>query len=82
MDRRYLVEESQPFGVVHEMRIMPGTPCDYGYEKKSTGPETVRFDNGYDHAPSLANQAPNAMAYANRNLDNCFAWTGKPERGI
>jgi hypothetical protein len=78
MDRRYLVEEAQAFGVVHNAKVMTGSPCDYGFSAKSLGDKTVRNNHGATHGPSLADQAPNALAYGHRNLDNPFAWTGHP----
>ncbi len=78
MDRAHLVEQSQPFGEVHNMRVMPGAPCDYGFESKSLGPTEVRMNNGYVHGPSLADQAPNAQAVAAAHLSDPFWCTGRP----
>ena len=75
--REILLDRPQPFGVVSEQKVMAGAPCDYGFEKKSLGMDTVRMNHGQTHGPSLADKAPNALNYAHRNLDNPFAWTGR-----
>lgn len=79
--RDFLVEQSQPFGQVNQVRTMPGTPCDYGFSGKSLGDTTVRNNNGGNHAPSLSNPNPNAEAKAHAHIDNPFFWTGKPVGG-
>ena len=77
-----LVEQGQPFGVVHDMKVMPGAPCDYGFMAKSLGPDTVRMNHGQTHGPSLANQAPNAMAVGTAHISDPFWCTGRPQRSI
>ena len=74
--REVLLEHHQPFGVVHEMKVMPGAPCDYGFESKPLGPETVRMNHGADHGPSFKDKAPSAHSYASRYDDQPFEPVG------
>ena len=74
--REILLDQAQPYGVVHEVHTFAGSPCDYGFMSKPLGPESVRLNHGADHAPSFKDKAPNAHAYACRNSDQPFAPVG------
>ena len=82
MDREFLVEQAQPFGKVVNSKVMPGTPCDYGYSAKSLGDTTVRNNHGVNHGPSFADKGAGAQSYAHRYMDNPFAPTGHPVRRV
>ena len=76
--RGYLVDQNQPFGMVKETPMHPGTPCEYGYSAKGLGDKAVILNHGSDHAPTLASHAPGAMAQAMAHHTDPYFWTGKP----
>ena len=79
--RKLLVDEKQVFGgVKNERTDIGGTHCNYGLSAKPCGDTSVRLNNGHDHGPSFANQAPNAGAIAGRNANNTFAFMGHPKK--
>lgn len=80
--RRNLLNEKQPFGQVHEHRCMPAPLNGPAGERNMPGKERVVGNNGFDHAPPIKD-SPNAgaEAYASRNNDNPFAWSGRPAKG-
>ncbi len=80
MDKRFLVEEAQPFGQVRDTKAMSGSPCDYGFSAKSLGDKTVRDNHGYNHGPSFADKAPDAQARANAHMSDPYFWTGHPSK--
>lgn len=73
---KVLVDESQPFGVVKNERTGMGSPCDYG-GRNAMGALTERPNHGFDHGPSLMNQAPGAGAKAAAHNSDPFYWTGR-----
>jgi hypothetical protein len=75
--RQFLVEQSQPFGLVSNTPMHPGNPSETGFSAKSTGMPDVVLNHGFNHAPSFANPGANGQAIANRNQGNPFAFVGK-----
>ena len=78
--RKNIINEHQPFGVVHNEKSMGGTgrPMEMGH--KSLGAQTVRANHGADHGPSFADKNPSAHSDACAHVDNPFFWTGRPKR--
>ena len=54
-DRAHLVEQSQPFGVISEMRTVASNPIYVG-QGNSTGALNEIANHGADHGPSFADQ--------------------------
>lgn len=51
-----LVDQAQPFGVVHNFQAHPSTPINGSNPPKSLGPETERKNNGANHAPGFGSK--------------------------
>jgi hypothetical protein len=79
--RQNLLNMKQPFGSVQNHKEMPAPMNGPEGSRNAPGSEKVVGNNGFDHAPPIKdNPNPGAEAYACRNYDNPFAWTGKPGR--
>lgn len=78
--RTNLLNQSQPFGNVKDERPMDGMGRPKAMDSKPLGGETMRGNAGLDHGPSFADKNPGAHAYACRNVNNPFAWTGHPKK--
>lgn len=78
--RKNLVDQTQPFGVVHKANAFPSNvPIKPGV-RNDLGANKVVGNNGFNHAPPiLSNPNPGAGAYAGRFADNPFHFTGHPK---
>jgi hypothetical protein len=74
-----LVKRKQPFGEVNQHEPMGGEGKPHAMDYKPLGEYCRVGNNGLDHGPSFADKNPGAHAYASRNMDNPFAWTGCPK---
>lgn len=75
----FLVDEAQAFGLVKEQRMHPGSACMAGGHNPVSA-LTERSNMGYDHGPSLMNQAPGAQAKAAAHNSDPFYWSGHPRK--
>jgi len=76
-DRKYIIDQKQPFGFVKETPMMGGSPSDHGYSAKPLGDKQVISNHGFGNKVHEQNSA-GAEAYACRGANNPFGWTDKP----
>lgn len=76
-DRKYIIDQKQPFGFVKETPMMGGSPSDHGYSAKPLGDKQVISNHGF--ANKIHEQdSSGAQAFASRGNSNPFGCTGKP----
>ncbi len=77
--RKFILDETQPFGVVRQTNSMGGMGRPAEHINRPLGNVTMIPNNGADHGPSFADKNPGAHAQACAHYDNPFYWSGRPK---
>ncbi len=75
----FVLNDKQPFGVVHEHKAHPGEGRPAEHVNRPLGRETQVPNNGVDHPASVANKNPGAHEQACKHVDNPYYWSGHPK---
>lgn len=75
---KFIINDKQPFGEVHDQNEHPGTlPNHPGHSNGNLGRDTYNGNNGRTIVESFADKNPGAYDYACRGRDNPFEPVGK-----
>jgi hypothetical protein len=76
-DRRFLVEQMQPFGDVKEERAHPGQPSEGGFSSKPLGDLKQVRNYGIDQSPPSGDHSASAKRIVAAHKDDPFFWVRK-----